>query len=126
MKGDRPMATYDRPTLGPDVKIEPFQPKTGAVRVNLETFLLETTTDSRGFFSAPHGLPHTGATALYEIEGITVAVQHQNKNWHTLEMSEAVDNRFWWNDTVVQGFIASPNFYNRPVRIIVFAQPFPG
>ncbi len=89
--------------------------------VQLVTFLLETNTDNNGFFSIPHGLEWVGSDH-YEIEGITVAVQHQNNNWHTLESSEAVDNRFWWNDTVVQGLIASPNFYNRPVKIIVFAQ----
>jgi hypothetical protein len=91
--------------------------------VNLETFLLNTTTDSRGFLSVPHDLPSGSTSFNYEVEGITVAVQHQNKNWHTLEFSETVDNRFWWNETVVQGLIASPNFHNRPVRIIVFALP---
>lgn len=93
--------------------------------VKLDTFLLETTTDNRGFFSVPHGLERFEPDG-YRIKGITVAVQHQNKNWHNLEFSSEVDNRFWWNDTVVQGFIASPNFYNRPARIIVFAQFVPG
>ena len=89
-------------------------------KVQLETFLLETSTDNNGFFSIPHGL-EVFTPDGYRIEGIVVAVQHLNNNWHTLEISNAVDNRFWWNQTVVQGLIASPNFHNRPVKIIIFA-----
>lgn len=84
---------------------------------SLRTFTLRATTNSDGFFSAPHGLP--GA----KIEGIEVAVQHQNGNWHTLEFSNLVDNRFWFNNVAVQGIINSGNFSNRPVRIILFVRP---
>jgi hypothetical protein len=94
-------------------------------KVQLDTFLLETSTDNNGFFSIPHGL-EVFTPDGYQIEGIVVAAQHQNNNWHTLEISNAVDNRFWWNQTVVQGLIASPNFHNRPVRIIIFALPIVG
>ncbi len=96
--------------------------------VGLDTFLLYTDTDSTGFFSVPHNIavvnvggPH------FEIDGITVAVQHnQNQNWHVLEASSAVDNRFWWNETRVEGSIGSSDFHNSEVRIIVFAQYTPG
>lgn len=98
-----------------------FVRKEISMKASLDTFLLNTTTDNGGFFSVPHGLEKFEPDG-YVIKGITVAVQHQNNNWHTLEFSEEVDNRFWWNKTVVQGFIASPNFHNRPVQIIVFAQ----
>ncbi len=96
--------------------------------IGFDTFLLYTDTDSNGHFSVPHNLavvdvggPH------FEIDGITVAVQHnQNQNWHALEASNAVDNRFWWNETLVAGSIGSSNFHNSPVRIIVFAAYLPG
>ena len=79
---------------------------------NFSTYWLTTTTNNQGFFSVAHGLS-------YRIWGIQVAVQHANGNWHTLEFSHTVDNRFWWNNQYVSGWIASPNFYNRPVRIIL-------
>ena len=82
------------------------------------TYWLTTTTNNQGFFSVPHGL-----SSNYGIWGIQVAVQHVNGNWHTLEFSHTVDNRFWWNNQLVQGFIASPNFYNRPVRILLKVAP---
>ena len=88
----------------------------------LRTYLLTTDTDSYGFFSVPHGF---SSQSEVEIVGITAAVQHKNGNWHTLEFSHEVDNRFWWNETVVEGLIHSPNFYNRPVRVIVFVIPSP-
>ncbi len=108
--------SLQRPALAQERKEEyptiakPFQP--------LYAFWLETSTDSRGFFSVAHGLPQFGEH--YRIEGITVAIQHLNGNWHTLELSHVVDNRFWWNGTVVQGIINSPAFVNRPVRIVLF------
>lgn len=93
-----------------------------ANEVHLETFLLETSANDQGRFSVPHGLEEAVAGRnWYRIQGIVVAVQHKNKNWHTLELSHNVDNRFWWNTKVVAGIIASPNFYNRPVKIIIFA-----
>lgn len=92
-----------------------------ARQVNLVTFLLETTTDAQGSFFVPHGL-EVAHPDSYRIKGITVAVQHQNLNWHTLEISNQFDNRFWWNQTFVQGVIGAPTFANRPVRVIVFAE----
>ncbi|MBN3892241.1 MAG: hypothetical protein HWQ43_24880 [Nostoc sp. JL31] len=80
-------------------------------------FYLTTATNGDGFFSVGHGL---GNSFIY---GIEVAVQHINGNWHTLEFSNSVDNRFWWNTAKVEGFINSPNFRFRPVRIIIFAYP---
>lgn len=97
-----------------------------ASMIQLSTFFLETSTDNNGFFSISHGLevimpPPPFRGSIWVIEGIVVSVQHQNNNWHTLEISNAVDNRFWWNQTVIQGLIASPNFRNRPVKIVIFA-----
>lgn len=89
--------------------------------VKLETFLLETRTNDLGEFSIAHGLEKFNPD-VYHIKGIVVAIQHKNNNWHTMELSHVVDNRFWWNDVAVCGLVASPNFHRRPVRIIVFAQ----
>lgn len=81
------------------------------------TYYLTTTTIQNGSFSVAHGL---GNSYIY---GIVVAIQHLNGNWHTLEFSNASDNRFWWNTTYVQGLINTPDFRFRPVRIIIFAYP---
>jgi len=89
--------------------------------VGFDTFVIYSDTDSNGHFSVSHNLALVGPH--FEIDGITVAVQHnQNQNWYALEQSNAVDNRFWWNDTLVAGSIGSFNFHNSFVRIIVFAQ----
>jgi hypothetical protein len=90
-------------------------------KVKLDTFLLETATDNNGFFTVQHKLEQFQPDG-YRIRGIIVAVQHHNLNWHTLEFSNSVDNRFWWNERVVEGVIGSPNFSNRPVQVVVFAQ----
>ncbi|MEB3178735.1 MAG: hypothetical protein VKL59_06880 [Nostocaceae cyanobacterium] len=83
-------------------------------------FFLNSSTDGSGFFSVAHNLPqYNGSGGFWQIQGITVAVQHTNGNWHTLEFSNSVDNRFWWNNTVVQGIMRSPAFYNRSVRIVL-------
>jgi hypothetical protein len=88
-------------------------------------FVIESDTDSSGSFSVLHFLDEAGPH--FEIDGITVAVQNtQNHNWHALEASNAVDNRFWWNETRVEGKIGSSNFHNSHVRIIVFARYTPG
>ena len=87
----------------------------------IELFHLESATNGQGFFSVPHGLEKWEPNG-YRIVGIVVAVQHSNGNWHTIELSHDVDNRFWWNAHDVQGMIASPNFVNRPVSIVVFAR----
>jgi len=84
--------------------------------VPLRTFALRSTTNADGFFSAPHGLPGN------KIEGVVVSVQHINGNWHTLEFSNQVDNRFWFNNSVVEGIINSSNFAKRPVKIILFVR----
>lgn len=89
-----------------------------AKKYNFSTYYLATRTNSAGFFSVAHGL-----SSRYGIYGLHVAVQHRNGNWHTLEFSHTVDNRFWWNSTYVQGWIASSNFYNRPVRILLHVYP---
>ena len=75
--------------------------------------LITGQTDDNSRFSIPTG----GAKTAFAM----VAIQHQNGNWHTLEASNAVDNRFWWNDQAVAGWIASPNFRNRPFRAILFS-----
>ena len=92
-------------------------------KVELVTFLCETNTNNDGFFSVAHNLDQQFSPDAIIIEAISVAVLHQNGNWHSLEISNRVDNRFWWTDTVVQGLIASPYFHNRPVKVVVFALP---
>src|SRR5512144_2634926 len=91
--------------------------------ITLNTFVFDTSTDNDGFFSVPHGLEvfDPAANGLYSIRAIAVGVRHLNGNWHTLEASNQVDNRFWWNQTFLQGLIASPDFHNRPVTVVVFA-----
>ena len=68
--------------------------------------------------------PKYGMLFLYLLRQTenTAQEQPQEKRSNlTREMSNAVDPRFWWNQTVVQGLIASPNFHHRPVKIIIFA-----
>lgn len=89
-----------------------------AKKYTFSTYYLTTTTDNKGYFSVKHGL-----SSSYGIYGLKVAVQHKNGNWHTLEFSNKIDNRFWWNTTYVQGYMASPDFYNRPVRILLTVYP---
>lgn len=89
-----------------------------AKKYNFSTYYLSTKTDNKGYFSVKHGL-----SSYYKIYGMNVAVQHKNGNWHTLEFSHTIDNRFWWNGIYVQGYMASPNFYNRPVYIILYVYP---
>jgi hypothetical protein len=93
--------------------IEPKQANAQSYQYNFTTRYATTTTNGQGYFSVNHGL---GANHIWSI---SVAIQHANGNWHTLEYSNSVDNRFWWNDTSVQGVINSPNFYNKPVRILL-------
>ncbi len=89
--------------------------------VTLKTILLQTKTDPKGAFSAPHGLERYTPDG-YAIRAVSVAVQHKNGNWHTLELSHDIDNRFWWNKKVVAGLIASPHFYEQPVQIVISAE----
>lgn len=89
--------------------------------VKLDTFLVRTTTNSAGFFSAPHGLERFRPDG-YAIRALSVAVQHKNGAWHTLEFSHNVDNRFWWTKDAVGGVIASPNFFNQPVQVVISAE----
>jgi hypothetical protein len=89
--------------------------------VSLKTFLVNAETDGNGFFSAPHGLERYTPDG-YAIRAISVAVQHKNNNWHTLELSHNVDNRFWWDKNVVAGVIKSSNFYQRPVQVVISAE----
>jgi hypothetical protein len=91
----------------------------------LGLYYLQTGTNGTGFFSVPHGLERYTPDGI-QIVGLVVSVQHVNGNWHTLELSHSVDNRFWWNNTYVQGLIASPNFYNRPVRIVLITRDVVG
>lgn len=93
--------------------IESNQAYAQSTQYNFTTRYAYTTTNNQGGFSVYHGL---GSDHIWSI---SVAIQHVNGNWHTLEYSETVDNRFWWNDSYVQGIIYSPNFYNRPVRILL-------
>lgn len=81
----------------------------------LRTYTLQTTTNSEGFFSVPHGLNSSN------IQGIVVAVQISNGNWHNIVRSNSVYNEFWWNSEYVQGRI-SPFGENRPVKIILYVR----
>lgn len=94
--------------------------------VTLKPILINAKTDTRGFFSAQHGLQQPFGSDSDVIRAISVSVQHKNGNWHTLEMSNAVDNRFWWNNEVVEGIINSPNFFEQPVQIVVFTETIVG
>ncbi|HYX17235.1 MAG TPA: hypothetical protein VE944_23355 [Nostoc sp.] len=80
----------------------------------LRTYTLQTTTNSEGFFSVPHGLNGPN------IQGITVAVQLTNGNWHIVHRSNQFFNDFWWNNEYVQGSNVSPSSNNRPVKIILY------
>ena len=102
-----------------------FKVLPGPRPVTLKTILVKTNTDANGFFSSPHGLEHYTPDG-YAIHGILVAVQHKNGNWHTLESSNTIDNRFWWNKDTVEGIIASPNFFMQSVQIIIFAESVVG
>ncbi len=93
--------------------IESNQANAQSIQYNFTTRYATATTNSQGAFSVDHNL---GPNHIWSI---SVAVQHLNGNWHTLEFSNSVDNRFWWNDRSVQGVMNSPNFYNRPVRILL-------
>jgi hypothetical protein len=93
--------------------------------VKLNTILVNAKTDATGFFSAPHGLERYTPDG-FVIRAISVAVQHKNGNWQTLEHSNNIDNRFWWNKDIVAGVIASPNFFQQPVQIIIFAESIAG
>ena len=97
----------------------------GPRSVRLETILVSSRTDGSGAFSAPHGLERYTPDG-YAIRAIVVSAQHKNGNWHTLEFSNSVDNRFWWNQSVVAGVIGSPDFFERPVQVIVFAEAVVG
>ena len=102
-----------------------FKVLQGPRPVTLRTILINAKTDAKGFFSAQHGLQPYGSDSDV-IRSISVSVQHKNGNWHTLEMSNAVDNRFWWNKDVVEGIVNSPNFFEQPVQIVVFAETVVG
>lgn len=79
----------------------------------LKTYTLQTTTNSEGFFSVPHGLNGSN------IQGIMVAVQITNGNWHTVLQSNQFLNDIWWNNDYVQGTIRSSYASNRPVKIVL-------
>jgi hypothetical protein len=96
------------------IGISSKQANAQSTQYNFITRYVTTTTNNQGFFSVNHGVPNGN------IWSISVAVQHANGNWHTLEFSNSVDNRFWWNNTSVNGVINSPNFYNKPVKILLF------
>jgi hypothetical protein len=94
--------------------IKPEQVSAQSTQFNFITRYATATTNNQGLFSVNHNV------AGGRIWSISVAVQHVNGNWHTLEFSDTVNNRFWWNNTSVQGQINSPNFRNRPVRVLLF------
>lgn len=78
---------------------------------------LRGNTDGAGHFSVSTG----GRSVFHAL----VAVKHLNGHWHTVERSNQVDNNFWWNsdNDAVQGWIESPNFYGRDVKVIIFERP---
>jgi hypothetical protein len=103
-----------------------FTVTSGPRPITLQTILINAKTDANGFFSAQHGLQQSFGPDTAFIRSISVSVQHKNGNWHTLEMSNAVDNRFWWNNEVVEGLINSPNFFEQRVQIVVFTETIVG
>lgn len=87
-----------------------------AIKVVFDTYLLTTRTDVKGHFKVAHGLK------FEEIHGMVVAVEDREKMWHTVELSNSVDNLFFWNPEVVAGCIESPKLANAPVQIILFVK----
>jgi hypothetical protein len=83
---------------------------TGLTRWPNSTYIMMGNTDGNGHFSIP-----TGGVRL---SLAMTAVQHPNGDWHTIEQSMYVDNNFWWNDQAVAGWITSPEFADRPVRVL--------
>ncbi|MBL8132583.1 MAG: hypothetical protein JNL42_12055 [Anaerolineae bacterium] len=70
-------------------------------------------TNASGEFRVTHGISG-------EIYGVLVAIQHADGAWITLERSHAISNGRLWNDQEIIGWIASPDFVDRDVRILVF------
>lgn len=87
-----------------------------ATKVFFDTYLLRTKTDAHGRFKAPHGLPFEA------IRGIVVSIEDKEQIWHTVELSNSVDNRFFWNKEVVAGAIETPRCFDAPVEVIFFVQ----
>ena len=87
-----------------------------ATKVVFDTYFLTTKTDPKGYFKVTHGLK------FEEIHGMVVAVEDKERMWHTVEVSNKVDNLFFWNNDVVAGAIESPKLANAPVQIILFVK----
>jgi hypothetical protein len=94
--------------------IKPEQVSAQSTQVNFITRYASARTNNQGFFSVNHNV------AGGRIWSISVAVLNVNGNWHTLDYSNTLNNRFWWNNTSVQGQINGLNFRNRPVKILLF------
>lgn len=98
------------------VTFEPKPAHAQAQLTQLRTYTLQTTTNSQGFFSATHGFVNSS-----RIQGIVVAVQISNGNWHTILRSDTIFNDFWWNSEYVQGNLGTFG-ENRPVKIILYVR----
>lgn len=87
-----------------------------ATKVVFDTYFLTTKTDAKGHFKVAHGLKFD------QIHGMVVAAEDKERMWHTVELSNSVDNQFFWNPEVVAGAIESPKLANAPVQIILFVK----
>ena len=77
---------------------------------------LEARTDDKASFQIKHKINYDS------IKGILVSIKHKNDAWHTIDVSNEFDNRFFWTTENIVGQIADKDlqFANRPVKIIVF------
>ena len=81
-----------------------------------------TETDANGRFEVNHRLSQrcTPDCATL-IVGMTVAVQSQSNNaWYSLYSQEEGLSRYAWDDVMLSGVVEQNDFFNAPVRIVVF------
>ena len=77
---------------------------------------LKARTDDKAYFQVKHSMNYDS------IKGILVSIKHKNDSWHSIDVSNKFDNRFYWTTENIAGQIAEADaqFANRPVKIIVF------
>lgn len=87
-----------------------------ATKIAFDTYFLKTKTDASGRFKEAHGLKFD------DIHGMVVAVEDKERCWHTVEYSNKLDNRFFWNNEIVAGAMEATAFASAPVQIILFVK----
>ena len=76
--------------------------------------VLEGATNGKGEFSIPHSIEDYN-----QINGVLVSVKHENGWWYTIDQSDVIKNRFFWTQTDIVGGIYLPNFFNKPVKVLL-------